>query len=58
MPQFGDGFETVKSEKKPAIWRKRLKLRGNGGHNQCYYADILKMINRLDAEEFNVIVKY
>ena len=60
LPQFGDGFSIAKSEKEARNLAQRAKIEQEkmAGTTNVTGADILKMMNRkLDAEEFNVIVK-
>ena len=60
LPQFGDGFEIAKSEKEARNLAQKAKIEQEkmAATTNVTGADILKMMNRkLDAEEFNVIVK-
>lgn len=60
LPQFGDVFEIAKSEKEARNLAQKAKIEQEkmAATTNVTGADILKMMNRkLDAEEFNVIVK-
>lgn len=60
LPQFGDMFTIVKSEKEArlAVERARLERERNAASTNVTGADLLKMMTQKhDSQEFNVIVK-
>ena len=60
LPQFGDGFGIAKSEKEARNLAQKAKIEQEkmAATTNITGADILKMMNqKLDAEEFNVIIK-
>ncbi len=60
LPQFGDGFGIVKSEKEARTMAQQAKIEQEklAATTNVTGADILKMMNQqYDAEQFNVIIK-
>lgn len=60
LPQFGDIFRTVKSEKEArhAVQEARIEQERAAASTNVTGADLLKMMNQQhDSQEFNVIVK-
>ncbi len=60
LPQFGDRFEIVKSEKiaRAAVAERKLEQERNAATTNVTGADLLKLMNQKhDAQDFNVIVK-
>ncbi len=60
LPQFGDTFSIVKSEKeaRSAVMAARIENEKNAASTNVTGADLLKMMNQQhDSQEFNVIVK-
>jgi translation initiation factor IF-2 len=60
LPQFGDSFSIVKSEKeaRSAVMKARIENEKNAASTNVTGADLLKMMNQQhDSQEFNVIVK-
>lgn len=60
LPQFGDMFTIVKSEKEArlAVERARVERERNAASTNVTGADLLKMMSKKhDSQEFNVIVK-
>ena len=60
LPQFGDSFSIVKSEKeaRSAVMAARIENEKNAASTNVTGADLLKMMNQQhDSQEFNVIVK-
>lgn len=60
LPQFGDTFEIVKSEKeaRQQVARRRIEREKNAASTNVTGSDLLKLMTQQhDSEEFNVIIK-
>ena len=60
LPQFGDMFSVVKSEKEARLQveRRKIERERNAAHTNVTGADLLRlMTQKHDSQEFNVIVK-